>query len=156
MFSKNNTVVTKAGHYNWNSVVKGPVLQGQQIYRWRITIRQTPQSYIMIGVAPNTIDLNLQSAYNQCGWYFFCCDSTLHSGPPRTKSNFNWGKNGLKVIVNQYVDVELNIDAKTIGYGINGAAIEKAYDNIPTDQVLCPCVLLRETNDSVSMQAPKT
>ena len=39
----------------------------------------------MVGVAPIDFDIN-SSDYTTCGWFYYCYNSTLFSGPPHNYS----------------------------------------------------------------------
>ena len=58
-------------------------------HKWKIKILNTTQyKNIMIGVAPSDFNIS-SSSYNSCGWYYYCWNSTLHSGPPQNYSKKN-------------------------------------------------------------------
>ena len=65
-------------------------------------LKSTDYNHFYIGVAPN--DFNNKSTYTNCGWYFYCYDSTLNSGSPfnyySKKTKLNQYYNELTVIMN--------------------------------------------------------
>ena len=79
-------------------------------YKWKIKILKTQNKEIMVGVAPSDFYINSTEHYNKCGWYFYCCDSTLYSGPPfkYSGSNSNLSK------VNDEIILVMNMKKKNI------------------------------------------
>ena len=100
----------------------------------------------MVGVAPIVFDIN-SSSYNNCGWYLYCNNSTLYSGPP-----FNYsGKNTNLSKVNDEIIVVMNMKKRTLKFIINNEDKGDSYTNIPIDKPLFPAVLLLDQNDSVEI-----
>ena len=60
-------------------------LEKSKEHKWKIKILKTQFNNIIFGVAPFDFDI-ITSNYMNCGWYFYCYNSTLYSGPP-----FNYG-----------------------------------------------------------------
>ena len=100
----------------------------------------------MIGVAPSDFDIN-SSSYNTCGWYFYCDNSTLYSGPPFNYSN----KNTNLSKVNNEIIVVMNMKKRTLKFIINNEDKGESYTDIPMDKPIYPAVLLYDTNDSVEI-----
>ena len=75
---------------------------------WKIKILKTKRCDINVGVAPIDFDINSSQHYESCGWYLYCYDSTLYSGPP-----FNYGgsKTNLRK-VNDEIIVVMNMKKK--------------------------------------------
>ena len=69
---------------------------------WKIKILKSLYKYIMVGVAPINFNINL-SSFSDCGWYIYCSNSTLYSGPSHkysnTPSNLNKVTDEIKVIM---------------------------------------------------------
>ena len=116
-------------------------------HTWKIKILKTNNKFIMIGVAPIDFDINLVDNYKKCGWYFYCYDSTLYSGPP---FNYSWKKSGLSKINNE-ITVIMNMKKKTLKFKINNEDKGDSYINIPTDKPIFPAVLLYSPNDSIEI-----
>ena len=64
----------------------------------------------MVGVAPYDFDI-LSSNYNTCGWYFYCSNSTLYSGPPFKYSGLKTNLSGVKdeIVVIMYEEKNIKI-----------------------------------------------
>ena len=100
----------------------------------------------MVGVAPIVFDIN-SSSYNTCGWYYYCYNSCLYSGPP-----FNYGGNNTNLSkVNEEIIVVMNMKKRTLKFIINNEEKGDSYTNIPIDKPLFPAVLLYDQNDSVEI-----
>ena len=116
-------------------------------HKWKIKIlKANIYKRIMIGVAPIDFDINSPS-YNTCGWYCYCNDSTLYSGPPYNYSNKNSGLSQVK----DEIIIVMNIKKRTLKFIINNEDKGDSYTNIPIDKPIFPAVLLRDTNDSVEI-----
>jgi hypothetical protein len=63
-------------------------------------ILKSAPNNIMVDVAPINFDFN-SSRYDNCGWYFYCDNSSLYSGPPFNHSgkNTNLSKTDNEIIV---------------------------------------------------------
>ena len=116
-------------------------------HKWKIKILKTTQNkYIMVGVAPSDFDIN-SSDYSNCGWYFYCSDSCLYSGPP-----FNYDGRGANLSkVNNEIIVVMNMKKRTLKFIINNEDKGESYTNIPMDKPIYPAVFLYNTNDSVEI-----
>ena len=100
----------------------------------------------MVGVAPSDFDIN-SSLYSNCGWYFYCSNSCLYSGPP-----FNYSGNGTNLAtVNDEIILVMNMKKGSLKFIINGEDKGDSYTDIPMDKSLYPAVLLYNTNDSVEI-----
>ena len=115
-------------------------------HKWKIKILKTQYKNIMVGVAPSDFDIN-SSSYDTCGWYFYCYDSTLYSGPP-----FNYSGRGTNLSkVNNEIIVVMNMKKRTLKFIINNEDKGESYTDIPMDKPIYPAVLLYDTNDSVEI-----
>ena len=116
-------------------------------HKWKIKILKTHNKYIMVGVAPSDFDIN-SSSYNTCGWYFYCSNSCLYSGPP---FNYSSGKGTNIAKVNDEIIVVMNMKKRSLKFIINGEDKGDSYTDIPMDKSLYPAVILYNTNDSVEI-----
>ena len=115
-------------------------------HKWKIKILRTQNKYIMVGVAPIDFDIN-SSNYSTCGWYFYCSNSTLYSGPPFNYSNSETNLSK----VNDEVIVVMNMKKRTLKFIINNEDKGDSYTNIPIDKPIFPAVLLSNQNDSIEI-----
>ena len=145
---ENKNIFTKTGG---NGVWMGTICENDldrsiEEHKWKIKILKTQNKNIMVGVAPIDFDIN-SSDYNSCGWYFYCCSSTLYSGPP-----FNYAGSGTNLSkVNNEVIVFMNMKKRTLKFLINDEDKGDSYTNIPIDKPIYPAVCLSSTNDSVEI-----
>ena len=115
-------------------------------HKWKIKILKTQNKEIMVGVAPSDFDIN-SSSYSNCGWYFYCSDSKLYSGPP-----FNYNSRGTNLSkVNNEIIVVMNMKKRTLKFIINNEDKGESYTDIPMDKPIYPAVFLYNTNDSVEI-----
>ena len=145
---ENKNILTKTGTDNsWMGTLCEFELDKQiEEHKWKIKILQTKYKYIMVGVAPNDFDIN-SSDYSTCGWYFYCYDSTLYSGPP-----FNYSCSGTNLSkVNDEIIVVMNMKKRTLKFIINNEDKGDSYSNIPIDKPVYPAVCLYTINDSVEI-----
>ena len=70
-------------------------------HRWKIKILKSKDNNIMVGVAPIDFDIT-SSNYDNCGWYFYCRNSELYSGPPH---NFSDRKTNLSKVKEEIIIV---------------------------------------------------
>ena len=144
----NNNIITKIGNtqYEWVGIIYENQLSMNKENIWKIKILKTNNKFIMIGVAP--IDFNINSSsYSNCGWYLYCYDLTLYSGPPH-----NYSRKGTNLNkVNDEITVIMNMNKGTLKFIINNEDKGDSYTNIPLDKPLAPVVFLDELNDSVEI-----
>ena len=115
-------------------------------HKWKIKIIKSATKNIMVGIAPSDFDTNT-SRYDNCGWYYYCYNSSLYSGPP-----FNhMGKNtDLNKIDNEII-VVMNMKRKSLKFIINGEDKGDSYTDIPLDKPIYPAVFLYNQNDSIEI-----
>jgi len=150
--SGNNKIMTKTGSNGYNATcITECVSEG--VWKWSLKILNTHTDstpYIMIGIAPQNINQSASNNYSSSGWYFYCYNSKLYSGPPFSYSN-KYYSNTEKLKVGDIVDVELNIPNKTIKFYVNVKDCGVAYNGIPVDQPLRLAILPLYTNESVEL-----
>ena len=121
-------------------------MEKNKIYKWKIKIIKTKAYDIEIGVTNIDFDINLSSP-SKYGWYFYCFDSTLYSGPPhnyRGKSTeFKKNKNEIIVI--------MDMNKGSLKFIVDNEDKGESYTNIPINNSLAPSILLYNINDSVEI-----
>ena len=138
--------MTKTGTNGWMGKICENELEKSKEHKWKIKIIKSYNKCIMVGVAPIDFDIN-SSDYSNCGWYFYCYDSTLYSGPP-----FNYSCKGTNLSkVNDEIIVIMNMEKRTLKFIINNEDKGDSYKNIPLDKPIYPAVLLCNPNDSVEI-----
>ena len=139
--------MTKTGQKGWmGTICEIELDKSIEEHKWKIKILKTQSKIIMVGVAPSDFDIN-SSGYSNCGWYFYCEDSTLHSGPP-----FKYSGSGTNLAkVDNEIILVMNMKKRSLKFIINGEDKGDSYTNIPMDKSLYPAVLLYRTNDSVGI-----
>ena len=116
-------------------------------HKRKIKILRARYKSIMVGVAPIDFDIH-SSNYSNCGWYCYCYDSTLCSGPPFNYSSKNSGLSK----VNDEIVVVVNMKKRTLKFIINNEDKGDSYINIPIDKPIFPAICLYDQNDSVEIQ----
>ena len=144
---ENNNIMTKIGNRQWTGTICEYELDKSiEEHKWKIKIIKSQRKCIMVGVAPIDFDIN-SSSWNTCGWYYYCYNSCLYSGPP-----FNYGGNNTNLNkVNNEVIVVMNMKKRALKFIINNEDKGDSYTNIPIDKPLFPAVLLYDQNDSVEI-----
>ena len=100
----------------------------------------------MVGVAPIDFDIH-SSNHTTFGWYFYCYNQGLYSGPP-----FNYSNKGTNLSnVNDEIVLVMNMKKRTLKFIINNEDKGDSYTDIPIDKPIFPAVLLYNTNDSVEI-----
>jgi len=143
---ENDNILTKTGEdNNWIGAICVNELENPQENIWKIKILKTQNKYIMIGIAPIIFDINT-SIYNY-GWYYYCYNSSLYSGPPHNYVNKETNLN----IVQDEIKIIMNLKDKTLKFIIDNVDKGESYSNIPIDIPLAPVVLLYNTDDSIEI-----
>ena len=109
---------------------------------------------IRIGVAPSDINQNEYGTTKKCGWYFYCYFSALWSGHPHKYRGKEYGsrkERGQYVHTGDSVGVVMDTTKSELSFILNGVNLGVAYEGIPLDKPLVPCVLLLNEGDSVEL-----
>ena len=141
-------ILTKTGKDGcWMGAICENKFEKSKEYKWKIKIlKSTQYKFIMVGVAPIDFDINL-SQFDNCGWYFYCCNSQLYSGPPH---NYSGKYTNLKK-VNDEIVIVMNMNKRTLKFIINNEDKGESYTDIPIDKPLFPAVFLYNINDSIEI-----
>ena len=138
-------------------VTGGAPLPQNKVTSWNIKILKSKDNDghgIFIGVAPSDIDQNEGYMYAKCGWYFYCYSSSLYSGPPQNHRGKEYGPRkeyGEYVHIGDSVGVVMDITKGELSFVVDGVNLGVAFDGIPLDKPLVPCVLLRNNGNSVEL-----
>ena len=121
-------------------------LEKEKVYKWKIKILKTKYNYINVGIAPIDLDIKSSSPYKH-GWYLYCENSTLYSGPPNNYdgkiTQINKVKNEIMVIFDK--------TKRTLKFIVDGEDKGESYSNIPLDKQIVPVVTLCSKEDSVQL-----
>ena len=162
---ENNTIIaTKIGsYYNyWCTIIGNTPLPLNTVTSWSIKILKSEDNDgggIFIGVAPSNIDQNESINFNKCGWYFYCYNSELFSGPPHNCKHKAYGpRKGIGQYVHKGDSVGVVMDTAKgeLSFVVNGVNRGVAFEGIPLDKPLVPCALLSKGDDSVELILPSS
>ena len=110
----------------------------------------------LVGVAPADIDQKANGVQHECGWYLNCCRLELISGPPHNYWGKKYGpwKGYFEKYVQTKVSVGVVVDTTKgeVSFLLNGVDLGVAYEGIPLDKPLVPCVLLGNKDDSIELE----
>ena len=146
---KYKNILTKTGKDKWCGAICEKELNiSTEIYKWKIKILASSSKFknIMVGIAPSDFDF-YSSNYDNCGWYYYCGNSSLFSGPPH---NYNDKDVGLSLVKEEIIIV-MDMERRTLKFIIDNKDRGDSIKNIPIDKPLFPAVWLRNKNDSVEI-----
>ena len=139
---KSNIIIKTGPNFVWTGTTCLTELKDYCEHRWKIKILKSESKQIMIGVAPIDFNLNQMDnsdfAKNIRGWYFYCYDLKLYSGPPHNYINKNSGINKL----NDEIVIIMNMSKRSLKFIVNNIDKGEQYRNIPVDKPLYPVVCL--------------
>ena len=139
--------VTKIGKdENMIGIICENELKKDKVYKWKIRILKTKSYEINIGVAPIDFDYNLSKSFKN-GWYFYCHNSKLYSGPPH---NYHGKETNIKKPEKE-ITIVMDMIKKTLKFIIDGEDKGDSYIDIPIDKPITPSVTLYNLNDSVEI-----
>lgn len=127
---------------------------------WDVTVKKAHQNKgkgVYVGVAPYDVDPN-ESNQKSCGWYMYCFNQTLWSGPPfGYRSRRFEGTTGSSF----QGEVRLFFNSKrrpaTLSVKLkNSPTLHLAYKNIPMDKPLVPAVVIEYVDTVVSIAPLET
>lgn len=130
----------------------------EAICEWSIQVLATRRGAgccILVGVAPVTTDQNTERNFEKSGWYFYCFDSNISSGPPHRLCRRPYGtRKQVGTYVKEGDVVGIVFDTRSGVYGtlsfvLNGINRGVAVEGIPLDVPLVPAAILLLSNDSI-------
>lgn len=157
--TKNLRVITKTVD-GWSTAVGNVPLPLDRVSMWDIKILKTKWDdggNILVGVAPLGVDQDAEYNRNRCGWYIDCYEAKLCSGPPH---GYSWKeyvqqkrrkRSGQYVRVDDVVGVIADMKRGEISFALNDANLGVAYEGIPVDKPIVPCVIFYWSGDSVEI-----
>ena len=156
---KNPRIATMInGEYDICTIVGNVCLPCNTTTSWKIKILKSKYNdgtYISVGVAPFDIDPSSGGDVRKsCGWYFDCYESVLISGPPHNHWRKEYGprkSSGWYVQKGSVVGVSVDTAKGELSFGLKGKDLGVAYEGIPLDKPLVPCVVLGFEGDSVEL-----
>ena len=151
---RNPRVALKNGD-KFCTIIGNTHLPPNKMTSWCIKILKSKRDgySIFIGIAPLDINQNEDRNWLKCGWYFDCYRSELYSGPPHnyTKEYGPRKDKGEYVHTGDSVGVVMNTTKGELSFVLNRVNLGVAYEGIPLDKPLVPCVLLYHKGDSVEL-----
>ena len=154
---ENPRIATKIDGSYYCTIIGNTPLPLNKVTSWSIKVLgswENDGSGIYIGVAPFDIDQNEDENLNKSGWYFGCFYSALRSGPPHNYRNKEYGprkEDGEYVYTGDSAGVVMDTAKGELSFVLNGVNLGVAYEGIPLDKPLVPCVILRWEGDSVKL-----
>ena len=162
-FKMSNSRIARKNNYHtfYSTLIGNSFLPPNCLASWTIKSNKYISRYektLFVGVAPFDIDQSDgENNISNCGWYINCFEMDLHSGPPHNYSGKRYGMasppkspactaDGICVLMDT-VKSELSFVVDGINFGV-------AYEGIPLDKPLVPCVLLKAINFFVKLDAP--
>ena len=153
----NTRIATKISGGDWCTIIGNAPIPLNAVTSWSIKVLKSEYNGfdIYIGVAPTNINQNICN-YDKCGWYFYCYYSVLFSGPPH---NYRWKGYGPRkgmwggeyVHTGDSVGVVMDTAKGELSFVLNGMNLGVAYEGVPLDKPLVPCVLLYNEGNSVEL-----
>ena len=154
---ENPRIATKIGGY-YCTIIGNTPLPPNKVTSWSIKILKSKndENDIFIGVVP--FDANQNEDDLKYGWYFNCKLSKLWSGPPHNYFLKEYGlmkKDGEYVYTRGSVGVIMDTAKSELSFVLGGVNLGVAYEGIPLDKPLVPCVILNYKGDSVELDTSR-
>ena len=150
---KNPRVATKTVRSIYGCNILGSTsLPPNKVTSWSIKILKSEHSGDDIFVGVTLFDMNQNG--RDCGWYFDCGDSGLFSVFPYKYSGKEYGpRKGRRQYVHtgDSVGVVMDTTKGELSFIVNGVNLGVAFDGIPLDKPLVPCVILCYEGDSIEL-----
>ena len=153
---KNPRIVTMTDEYSKSTITGNTPIPLDKVTSWSISILKSRENNgfgIFVGVAPEGIVQDEENP-TKSGWYFDCYDSTLSSGSPHSYRNKEYGPRkdtGAYVRNDDVIGVVMDATKGELSFSLNGESLGVAYEGIPLDKPLVPCVILKWKDDTVEI-----
>ena len=142
----NNNIIEKIGSDNsMGTICEKELDKSIEEHKWKIKILKTKNRNLLVGVAPVDFDIYSSEQYQTCGWYLYCSDLTVYSGPPH---NYRGIRTNLNTLANEII-VIMNMKKRELKFVLEDE--EFSFNNIPIDKPLYPAVLLCNKDDTVEI-----
>lgn len=152
-----NPRIAKNVSYNGCTLVGNAHLPVGEVVSWKIKLdpEVVLQQALYVGVAPSNIDVHAICNFERCGWYLECTEALLFSGPPQSVKAKEYGprkKNGGHYVEKgDTVGVVMDTKKAELSFMLGGKKRGVAFDGIPLDEPLLPCVVIQTSNYSVEL-----
>ncbi len=160
----NKKVAKKEGHENSENlcaiIVGNAPFIPNMILPWKVKIVKSAENNckgILVGVVPADVDQNEYYVQNKCGWFFDCYSSKLYSGPPHNYRAKEYGKrknDGEYFKTGDTILIVVETGKGSIKFKGESFDLDVAYDGVPLDKPLVPCVILQNGGDSIELTPP--
>ena len=122
-------------------------LELNKINKIKINILNSKSKLIMVGITQDEKIPN-QSLNNINGWYFYCFNSTLYSGPPH---NYKNKKTNSDKIVYKEISIIFDTYKGNLEFILDNNNKIEGYTDIPLDKPFYPSILLYDKNDTIEI-----
>ena len=122
-------------------------LELNKINKIKINILNSKSKLIMVGITQDEKIPN-QSLNNINGWYFYCFNSTLYSGPPH---NYKNKKTNSDKIVYKEIIIIFDTYKGNLEFILDNNNKIEGYTDIPLDKPFYPSILLYDKNDTIEI-----
>ena len=149
-------IVEKLGK-RMKTIIGNSVLPSNTSVFWTIRVLSSAKNNgrgILVGVAPFDIELSEEDNFEKSGWYFDCYESTLSSGPPHKYKGKGYGprkKDGEYVHTEDAIGIVMDTTKGDLSFVLNGVNFGVAYEGIPLNNPLVPCVLMLLEGDYLEL-----
>ena len=157
-YSEGTRTATKTADNGFCTIIGSVPIQLRKITSWDIKMlkeRNNNGNGIYVGVVPSDVIQTGCDNYDRYGWYFECFCSTLFSGQPHNYRGKEYGprkgKGGQYVHTGDSIGVVMDTIKSELSFIVGGANLGVAYEAIPLDKPLVPCVLLWFRGDTVEL-----
>ena len=154
---ENPRIAKKIASGDYCTIIGNAPLPPNKVTSWSIKILESEENNghsIYVGVAPPDINQNGGFNGNNCGWYFDCYESILYSGLPHNYRGREYGprkEKGDYVHTGDSVGVVMDTAKGELSFALKKRNLGVAFDGIPLDKPLVPCVILYWKDDSVEL-----
>ena len=140
----------------WSTIITSLALLSGKVTTVTMRIKRSAgRGATFFGVAPFDIDQNNFSNWStRCGWFLSTYTLKLWSGAPHDydEEGPDSGKeDGDNVHSGDSIGVVMDTTKGKLSFAVNGVNLGVAYEGIPLDKPLVPCVLFRDLGDSVKL-----
>ena len=155
---ENSRIATRDGSGSGYCVIPGnAAVPPNRVVSWDIKVLKSAKKRgegIFVGVVPFDAILKRDENPLRCGWFFEASQSRLHSGLPHNYDTKHYGppklfRKAVKDEIN--VGVVMDTSAGVLSFSVNNKSYGVAYEGVPLDKPLFPCVFLVNEGDSVEI-----
>lgn len=162
IYESDPRIVSKANNSFHATVTGSSTIPYNTIVTWDVKIVSLMDTHgrcsTLIGVAPLDISPSNDNFNNKYGWYVYCIGSKLYSSAPHNFKGKEFrqvtDRKKKSISTGDVVTLMMDTVRGNLSFSVNGEPFVTAYEGIPLEKPLVPCVVIGSGN-TIELNPPQ-